>query len=211
MADTTEVQHVRDSFDLILGRFAGILVFLGGVVLLALTFVLAYQAFHDPERIIALNDLKGAVFLPPWVAYLPALLRLVLVFVMGFVSSLIAARGVQLFFSAKKQGETLALAEPSVQAAGRYLGLVVFLVGIALLSLIWFISYQAYLIPKLIIPLDLALESARPSPDLIILPALFRLILMTAMGVLSSLIAARGAQLFFTARKEERRESTHRD
>lgn len=87
----------------IAGRFVGIGVFLAGIVLLVLTFVLAYQAFHNPDILLPMRDLQRTPPVSPTLFYARAALLLLLLFVMGYVASLIAARGAQLFFSARKE------------------------------------------------------------------------------------------------------------
>ncbi len=103
MADTVTGRHDREPGEHIAGRFIGILVFLGGIAMLVLAFVLAYQAFHDPKVIIPAAALNAKPAANPTVVYLTMGLRLVLLFVMGYIGSLIAARGAQLFFSARRE------------------------------------------------------------------------------------------------------------
>jgi hypothetical protein len=98
----------REPSEHAVGRYVGLLVFLAGIAMLVLAFALAYQAFADPERIIPLRAL-GTVPPPTAVSvYGPAILRLLLLFVMGYIGSLIAARGAQLFFSARMERRRVA-------------------------------------------------------------------------------------------------------
>ena len=83
-------------------------VFLLGIGLLVLAFVLTYQAFHNPDLIIPRHFTAGPTGAPPTVVYLQIALKLVLLFAMGYIASLIAARGAQLFFSARKEARRAA-------------------------------------------------------------------------------------------------------
>ena len=99
--------------------------------------------------------------------------------------------------------------EPAIQIAGRFLGIVVFLVGIAMLGLTFSLAYQAFQNTDLLIPV--ALLEKEPPPSLltaVVIPVTLKLILLFAMGYLGSLIAARGAYLFFSAKREVRRAIT---
>ncbi len=93
----------REPSEHTLGRILGILVFLAGIIMLVVAFMLAFQAFHDPNKIISLEQLRAMPPANPTLVYLQAFLRLVLLFVMGYLGSLIAARGAHLFFSAKRE------------------------------------------------------------------------------------------------------------
>ena len=95
--------------------------------------------------------------------------------------------------------------EPAIQIVGRFLGIVVFLVGIAMLGVAFSLAYQAFNNPNLMIPLDKLDAVPPPSPLGIYLTLGLRLILLFAMGYLASLIAGRGAQMFFSAKREARR------
>ena len=97
-----EAPREREPSEQVAGRFVGLLVFLGGIALLALAFTLAYQAFHNPELIIPLRELRRTPAPAPATVYVPAVLRLILLFAMGYIASLIAARGAQMFFSARR-------------------------------------------------------------------------------------------------------------
>jgi len=100
MVDNFDEKGSREPSEQIAGRFVGIVVFLAGIILLVLTFVLAYQAFHNPEVLLPVRDIQR---MPPTYLYARSILLLVLLFVMGYVASLIAARGAQLFFTARKE------------------------------------------------------------------------------------------------------------
>lgn len=89
----------------IAGRFLGIVVFLVGIGMLGLTFLLAYKGFNNPDLLIPLRSLRGDAATEPTAVYLVIGLRLVLLFVMGYLGSLIAGRGAHLFFSAKREAQ----------------------------------------------------------------------------------------------------------
>jgi hypothetical protein len=82
----------------VIGSVLGILVFLGGVALLIVTFRLAFDMFRVPPQTVLsgkpgqpLNlQLAGTTFVG-------VILRILLLLVMGFVSSLIANRGIHLY------------------------------------------------------------------------------------------------------------------
>lgn len=103
MVDHFEEQVDNEPSEQIAGRFVGIAVFLAGIILLVLTFVLAYQAFHNPDLLLPMRDLQRTPPTPTSYFYARAGLLLVLLFAMGYVASLIAARGAQLFFTARKE------------------------------------------------------------------------------------------------------------
>jgi hypothetical protein len=93
----------RDPSEIIAGRFVGMAVFLLGIGLLVLAFVMTYQTFHNPALLVPeryLSDPKAAV--TSTVALLIGL-KLILLFAMGYLASLIASRGAQLFFAARKE------------------------------------------------------------------------------------------------------------
>ncbi len=93
----------REPSEHTLGRILGILVFLAGIVMLVVAFVLAFQAFHNPRIIIPDAAITGPTDTVPLVVWVQAFLRLILLFIMGYLGSLIAARGAHLFFSAKRE------------------------------------------------------------------------------------------------------------
>lgn len=103
MVDSFHERDNREPSEQIAGRFVGIIVFLAGVFLLILTFVLAYQAFHRPDVLLPMSEIQRMPPVPPTYFYARAGLLLVLLFAMGYVASLIAARGAQLFFTARKE------------------------------------------------------------------------------------------------------------
>lgn len=102
MENEVAEKESREPFAHIAGRIVGMLVFLAGIALLVFIFVLAYKAFQNPDMIIPLKELQRDPPLPASYFYARAALLLILLFVMGFVSSLIAARGAQLFFTARR-------------------------------------------------------------------------------------------------------------
>lgn len=101
MENEIEEKSRREPITHAAGRLVGMLVFLSGIALLVFTFVLAYQAFQNPNLILPLKELQRDPPVPASYFYARAFLLLILLFVMGFVSSLIAARGAQLFFTAR--------------------------------------------------------------------------------------------------------------
>jgi hypothetical protein len=108
MAENPVTRQDREPSEHIAGRVLGILVFLAGIVMLVIAFMLAFQAFHDPNKIISLDQLRATPPPTPTIVYLQAFLRLILLFVMGYLGSLIAARGAQLFFTARRESNRAA-------------------------------------------------------------------------------------------------------
>jgi len=102
MNDELNEKIDREPAEQIAGRFVGIAVFLAGIVLLIVTFSMAYQAFHQPDILLPLSSLQSPTTSVSSV-YARAGVLLVLLFVMGYLASLIAARGAQLLFSARKE------------------------------------------------------------------------------------------------------------
>lgn len=98
-----ENNDVREPSEQIAGRFVGITVFLAGIILLVLTFVMAYQAFHDPNILLPIRDFQPKAPVSSGYYFARAGLLLLLLIIMGYVSSLIAARGAQLFLSARRE------------------------------------------------------------------------------------------------------------
>lgn len=86
----------------LLGRILGILVFLGGVAALALVFSVAYNYFNSPMGQIK-PPTPGGSSLPPATqlgnSALVMLIRIALLIVMTLAGSLIAGRGVQMYFA----------------------------------------------------------------------------------------------------------------
>jgi len=103
MVDTYNEIEVREPPIQIAGRFLGIVVFLVGIAMLGLAFSLAYRAFNDPDTLISMRDLTSDTATMPILVYLRIALRLILLFAMGYIGSLVAARGANLFFSAKRE------------------------------------------------------------------------------------------------------------
>ncbi|UCH34992.1 MAG: hypothetical protein JSV65_01160 [Armatimonadota bacterium] len=78
------------------GMLAGIVVFLLGVVLLMLVFVWTFALFQDAKQTVSLASAK------PIDAPLPTVVagigfQVALLFVMGYVASLIGSKGLQLY------------------------------------------------------------------------------------------------------------------
>ena len=80
------------------GSVVGLLVFLGGVALLLLTFKLAYGLYSvPPEKALDLNRNKTVDLGTSGTALVGILVRTLLLVVMGLVSTLIANRGIALY------------------------------------------------------------------------------------------------------------------
>jgi len=95
-----------------LGTVLGLATFLGGVALLLLTFKLAYEMFSVPPE-QALNLKKGATLEVATVGstITGLVIRILLLIVMGLVSSLIANRGIHLYTESRRQMEPTPAAE----------------------------------------------------------------------------------------------------
>ena len=103
MADNYHESEGREPAIQIAGRFLGVVVFLVGIGMLAMAFMLAFKAFSNPDMLISTAALRKVPPPPPAVVYVPTALKLLLLFVMGYIGSLVAARGAQFFFSAKRE------------------------------------------------------------------------------------------------------------
>lgn len=103
MTDSTLQTEYREPSEHVAGRIVGIIVFIGGISFLVFAFALTYKAFHDPNLIVSLDDLRRTPPPSPTSIYVPVILKLILLFAMGYLASLIAARGAQLFFSARRE------------------------------------------------------------------------------------------------------------
>lgn len=103
MVETFTDVETREPAIQIAGRFLGIVVFLVGIAMLGLAFSLAYRAFNEPDLLIPMQDLTRITATMPSLVYLRIVLKLVLLFAMGYIGSLVAARGAYLFFSAKRE------------------------------------------------------------------------------------------------------------
>jgi hypothetical protein len=80
------------------GSLIGILVFLGGVGLLALTFKLAYGLYTVPaEQALKLDQQKAIDVAATGNSLAGIILKTLLLLVMGLVSSVIASKGIQLY------------------------------------------------------------------------------------------------------------------
>ena len=108
MAENPAERREREPAEHIAGRVLGIGVFLAGIAMLIIAFVLAFQAFHDPDKIIPLGQLDVKPAPNPTKTYLIMFLRLLLLFIMGYLGSLIAARGAHLFFTARREPQRAA-------------------------------------------------------------------------------------------------------
>jgi hypothetical protein len=87
----------------LVGRIIGIIIFLGGVGLLVFVFMTAYSWFASPTVGLQAGPVKGAI--APAATQLgqsamALLVRICLLIVMTIVGSLLAGRGVQLYFAA---------------------------------------------------------------------------------------------------------------
>ncbi|HWD38230.1 MAG TPA: hypothetical protein VG944_05225 [Fimbriimonas sp.] len=81
-----------------LGSFIGLLVFLGGIALLALTFKLAFDMFNvPPEDALKIKGTKTVDLAQSGGQFVGIIVRTLLLLVMGLVSSLIANRGILLY------------------------------------------------------------------------------------------------------------------
>jgi hypothetical protein len=92
--------------DSLFARILGIVVFLGGVGLLAFAFFTAYNWFTDPYA--GLQIVPGPGSTEPattsiGTSALRLLIRLALLLIMTIIGSLIAGRGVQIYFAASNQ------------------------------------------------------------------------------------------------------------
>lgn len=91
------------------GGIVGMLTFVAGIILLAISFALTYSFFNQlgSERAELFHNLPqepkmlaGAVL--SWVLRL--LFRLTCLLIMGFIASLIAARGAQMYGASRSSG-----------------------------------------------------------------------------------------------------------
>jgi hypothetical protein len=86
-----------------LGRVIGIVVFVGGVGLLAFVFIMALRFFHSPMGALPTGPAHGSTA-PATTqlgeSALKLLGRIGLLVVMTIVGSMLAGRGVQLYFAA---------------------------------------------------------------------------------------------------------------
>jgi hypothetical protein len=103
MVETFNEIEVREPPIQIAGRFLGIVVFLVGIAMLGLAFSLSYRAFNEPDMLISMQDLSSESTTLPLVVWVRVLLKLILLFAMGYIGSLVAGRGAHLFFSAKRE------------------------------------------------------------------------------------------------------------
>lgn len=105
----------RDAF----GSILGILVFLAGISLLGVTFDLAYKLYTvPPEQALKLNGQKAIDLAATGGSFVGILVKTILLIVMGFVSSLIANRGIHLYshsLMARPSGPIANKDEPDVK------------------------------------------------------------------------------------------------
>ena len=89
----------------VIGRIIGMLVFLGGVAALGLVFSIAYKLFNAPPETALGLTFKNNPKTDPTAAAIGAqfgvlLFRLAYLFIMSIAGSLIANKGINLYFSA---------------------------------------------------------------------------------------------------------------
>ena len=89
----------------LLAQAMGLLVFITGIAALALAFGAAYKLFSSPGL-----SMRGAGPAAPTVAYISSVALVVLakvglLFVMTLAGSLIASRGIQMYFASKPRAE----------------------------------------------------------------------------------------------------------
>lgn len=103
---------VRGSRDA-LGSVLGLLVFLGGVALLLLTFKLAYDMFRiPPEQALQLEKDKAIDVAATGNSLASLLLRVLLLIVMGLVGSFTANRGIHLYAESRGRLDRITVDEP---------------------------------------------------------------------------------------------------
>ncbi len=85
----------------IFGSIVGLLVFLGGIALLLLTFQLAYGLYNvPPAQALKVSGAKVMDFAATGNSLIGILVKTVLLVIMGFVSSLVSKRGIHLYSNA---------------------------------------------------------------------------------------------------------------
>lgn len=85
-----------------LGQWLGLFVFLFGIGLMLLVFTWAARLFNEigvGKELLLRGNPKGNTVLGEWIARW--LVQVVLLFVLGYIASLIAARGIHLFVAAR--------------------------------------------------------------------------------------------------------------
>lgn len=95
--------HKTDLF----GRILGIVVFLAGIVVLAVVFVMAYHFFTSPDSHIQIARQAKSQEAPTTqlgISALSMLARILALIVMTIVGSLIASKGIHLYFQAAGRG-----------------------------------------------------------------------------------------------------------
>ncbi len=102
MVEPFEDVEKREPTEHIIGRFIGILVFIAGIILLGATFSIAYKSFNSPDWFLPAKMLSTKDPISPARLYIPLVIKLIMLFAMGYFGSLIASRGAQFFLHAKK-------------------------------------------------------------------------------------------------------------
>ncbi|MFA4044091.1 MAG: hypothetical protein HZRFUVUK_000874 [Candidatus Fervidibacterota bacterium] len=104
------VSKMKGNGHSILGSVVGIIVFIVGIAFLVASFILTYELFKalDEERIALFQNPTGSEHIVAsiisWV--LRSVFRLACLFVMGFIGSLIAARGAYIYGASKAMGNS---------------------------------------------------------------------------------------------------------
>ncbi len=96
--DSKQGGRITKSRGSISGSLLGLLVFLGGVALLAFTFKLAYQMFIvPPQDALGIKEGKPLDLGQAGQSFVGVLIKILMLVIMGLVGSLISNRGVTLF------------------------------------------------------------------------------------------------------------------
>jgi len=98
--------------DDIFARILGIFVFLGGVGLLAFVFYVAYDWFVTPSAGIQMSASKGASAPPATLlgaSALQLLIKLALLLIMTIVGSLLAGKGIHIYFASSGRRPSIAV------------------------------------------------------------------------------------------------------
>jgi len=83
-------------------QWIGMLVFLGGVVLMALTFTAAWHMFQDPSLLLKAVEKPGNPTQNLTAAIFVVVIKIAMLFAMMLAGSLVAVRGIQLFGAGRK-------------------------------------------------------------------------------------------------------------
>jgi uncharacterized membrane protein len=81
-------------------KIVGFAVFFVGAVLLCLTFLLSYRLFHSPDLIGSADSAPGHTASVKQ-SLAAAGVRVVMLFVMAYVASLLSSKGIQLYAAAR--------------------------------------------------------------------------------------------------------------